>query len=189
MNKHGIERERYWIEKGLNLPYNVEHYGVWEANQRDFGLHIDTEYLRNTWWIMPVKRSRDGSALDESNFRCMLRELGGESEHVEVHRFGHFACGWYEILLINDENEELFKKAINIACALTNYPVVDEEDFSELELEWAEKVWKNCYRWRDRVEYVREHESQFDLEYRNFSEIMSLIRGECFFGYASELLR
>ena len=90
---------------------------------------------REQWLLLPISQTRDSDALERSNFRVVLKDLGGESETLEVHRFGHWACGWYEIAIIAPERSgeaNAWKRALN------NYPVADDTDFSELEWEDGE---------------------------------------------------
>lgn len=136
-------------------------------------------------WLCLLTRNRDSDCLTESNFRSALRELGGESDNVTVDRFGHWACGWWESLSVRAGTKE-HALAEEIAERLDGYPVVDEDDFSELEQETADQVWRDCYTERDRIEYIREHRSQF--EYGSFSDLLSSVRGKFFAGYACELL-
>ena len=131
-------------------------------------------------------RNRDSDPLDESNFSVALDMLGGESESVQVHSFGHWACGWLEIILIYPRDKRAASIAGEIAESLSNYPILDEFDYSERELEAAEQIWRNCYSVEDRKEYIREHREQF--EFRGLAEIKECLRGECFRGYASELI-
>lgn len=84
--------------------------------------------------VVPVSQHRDSDALDRSNFRVALERLGGESETVQVHRFGSWAVGWHEMLLITADGP--VTEAEKIAAELADYPVLDEEDYSELE--WSE---------------------------------------------------
>lgn len=136
-------------------------------------------------WLCLLTRSRDSDCLTESNFRSALRELGGEGDNVSIDRFGHWACGWWEALSVRAGSPE-HEKAKEIADSLEDYPVVDEDDFSELESETADQVWRDCYTDRDRVEYIREHDNQF--EFRSYSDLLGCARGRYFSGYASELL-
>lgn len=55
---------------------------------------------RQDWEVLPVSRSRDN---DDPKFRRKLKKLGGESATVEVHRFRHWAIGWFEIILVAPE--------------------------------------------------------------------------------------
>ena len=87
-------------------------------------------------------QSRDSDALERSNFICGLEALGGESDSVQVHRFGHWAVGWIEEIMIDPADKIAVTKADEILCALENYPVVNEEHFCALENEEAESYWE-----------------------------------------------
>lgn len=101
--------------KGLNLP-----------DQQD--------------WLVLIGQSRDSSTLDRSNFECALDRLGGESDTVQVCRFEHWACGWFEIIIINPKSEQA-QIAKDIEEALKQYPVVNEGHWSELEFNEAVEYW------------------------------------------------
>lgn len=147
------------------------------------GAFINDERLE--WLVAPVSQNRDSGPLDRSNFECCLKALGGENESVQVHRFGHWGPGWFEIILVKPGTPEA-KTAEEIESALADYPVLDDEHFSQLEHEEADQIWKNCYREKDRIEYIREHRSQF--EFRDFADLIGCVRGNYFAGYASELI-
>lgn len=135
--------------------------------------------------LVLVTRNRDSDILTESNFECALERLGGESDNVQVIRFGHWACGWWEALcVVEGSNKEALAQKMH--KDLDGYPVLDENDFSEREMEEANRVWKDCYNKKERLEYIREYRSQFD--FHNFSDLMQNIKGEYFSGYASELV-
>lgn len=133
-----------------------------------------------------VGQSRDSDALERSNFICMLRALGGESETVLVIREGHWAVGWIEWLAIHETDSKALETADQIKAALADYPVVNEDHWSMLEDEEANEVWTNCFNDRDRIDYVRRHRDQF--EFHTFADMLGCIRGRYFCGYASELL-
>jgi len=139
---------------------------------------------RQDWSVAPVGQNRDSSALDRSNFAIVLKDLGGESDTVEVHRFGHWGPGWFEIILTHHNKKE---KVDDWERALMNYPVADEEHYSNLEADDADCVWSRCYDSPERIQYIREHKSQF--EFRGWKDLMSCVRGEYFGGDAGELLR
>jgi hypothetical protein len=130
-------------------------------------------------------RNRDSDLLTESNWDCALERLGGESETVEIVRFGHWACGWIEYLCVRAESEA-YKIAQDIDMELENYPVLDEGEFSEREDNEAQRQWKEFYDVSERVAYVRDNSSQFD--FRDYQDMFQCIRGEYFCGYASELI-
>lgn len=135
--------------------------------------------------LVVLTRSRDSDVLTESNWECAVEKLGGESDEVEIHRFGHWACGWWEALCVV-EGTTAHEIATQIESDLNHYPVLDDSDFSEREMNEANEVWKNCFNESDRIAYIRRFRNQF--EFHNFSDLRAVVRGEYFNGYASELL-
>ena len=96
---------------------------------------------RQDWLVLPVSRNRDtGDPLTLSNFEMALEALGGESETVEIHRFGHWGVGWFEIILAHPDRET---EVDEIEGALADYPVLNDEHFSELEWEMKYEAWEN----------------------------------------------
>jgi hypothetical protein len=91
-----------------------------------------------------ITRSRDSDTLTESNWICALELLGGESETVEIHRFGHWACGWWEALAVAKGSPE-FAIAEGIEKKLNDYPVLNENHWCEAEQAEADRIWANCY--------------------------------------------
>ncbi len=91
-----------------------------------------------------------------------------------------------EWIAIHQDDEEALKEADEIAGALSDYPVVDEEHYSQLETEEADEVWANCFNEKERIEYIRKHRSQF--EFHDFAQLIANVRGKYFSGYASDLL-
>ena len=72
--------------------------------------------------LVVLTRSRESDTLTESNWEVALERLGGESEDVEIHRFGHWACGWWEALTVR-KGSEAEKEALEIESELESYPV------------------------------------------------------------------
>jgi hypothetical protein len=111
---------------------NVTLYREYRPTQFDHNIPFQDE--RDEWIVAPVMRTRDSNVFEESNFQAALKILGGESETVEVHRFGHWGPGWFEIIIVHpgrvDQVEEMQRR-------LENYPVLDEEDLSMREHEWS----------------------------------------------------
>ena len=106
---------------------------------------------RRDWLVLPVSITRDTGAFQESNFIAALKRLGGESETVEVHRFGHWGPGWYEIILADPsratEVEALYK-------ALEDYPLLDEDDYNERLVDQQCETWSACYSSDFRKEFT-----------------------------------
>lgn len=117
-------------------------------NGHDMGTDDDPD--RSEWMVAPVSRTRDSGPLAESNFAAFLEIVGGESDDVEVHRFGHWGPGWFEIILIRPGTAAV-EEAERAESSLEDYPVLDEMDFSEREWEAAEETW----RWTSLRERVR----------------------------------
>jgi len=141
---------------------------------------------QQAWLVAPVIRTRDSDPLEESNFQTALRELGDESDTVEVHRFGHWGPGWYEIIIIDPLDVERVAIAEKLKEGLEIYPILDEDDHSEREHEAAHETWKHCYSPEERVKYIRRHRSQFD--FYSLTDVLGCVRGHYFRGCASELL-
>ena len=110
------------------------------------------------WLVVPVGRSRDSGVRSESNFEVALRILGGESETVEVHRFGHWGPGWFEIIIVHPSREDEVQE---IEDSLENYSLLDDMDYSEREYDRACEVWSRM-RLKDRIKAcARYHVSIF----------------------------
>lgn len=95
---------------------------------------------RQDWIVAPVAQNRDSEALARSNFRVVLASLGGESETVEVHRFGHWANGWFEIILCHPGLEA---EVAEWEATLSEYPCADDMDYCELEHEDYLEYWEH----------------------------------------------
>lgn len=113
---------------GQYRPTQFDRAGAFLRDQRD-------------WLVVPINRNRDSNALDESNFDVALSMLGGESETVEVHRFGHWACGWFELILVHPSKAEEVEA---IEQCLENYPVLDDDHFFQVEYDRAESYWQTA---------------------------------------------
>ena len=106
---------------------------------------------RQTWFVAPVGRNRDSDHLYLSNWAAALALLGDESETVEVHRFGHWACGWFEIILVAPMSIA-HVEALRIESALEEYPLLDEEDHSNREFEACCEAWEAMGVGWDRID-------------------------------------
>ena len=123
------------------------------------GLSAD-EYDIGDFGVL-LGRNRDSGILDESNWNAALRALGGESEDVQVYRFGHWACGWIEILLIRPDTAA-WDIATEIESAISAYPVLDEEDLSRREVEVAEDL---GYTMTDSGEWIDKDGETHEIDY------------------------
>ena len=133
-----------------------------------------------------ISITRDSDCLSESNWACALKMLGGESETIVIHRIGHWACGWVDMLFVDTNDTEKLALAEEIYNKIEDYPILNEDHFSEVEEEEANRIWQDCYKPQDRIDYIRENRNQF--EFRSVADLMSCVRGDYFAGYASELI-
>ena len=159
-----------------------------------------SNYCGATWedYYVFLGRNRDSDDLTESNFECGLVAIGGEGgEIIEgyndsgensrvVARESHWACGWIELIYVHKSDISALKIADNLAGQLEEYPVLDEDDWREREIESANQIWRDCYDWQGRIRYIRDHRSQFD--FYDYTDLLCVVKGQYFNGYASELL-
>lgn len=160
------------------MTYTPSNLKLWTLPEYYAG---DTFY---DYYVGPGQH-RDSDVLVRSNFASILRDLGGESDTVLVIRAGHWAVGWVEFIAIHKDDDTALELADEIAGALEDYPVHDEEHFSELEAEEALQVWQQCYSNEERIAYIRKYRDQFEGDY---ADLIANARGRWFSGYASELL-
>ena len=129
-------------------------YRDWRPTAHDSaGLGLDD---RQDWLVVPCMRTRDSGPREESNFASALSMLGGESETVEVHRFGHWGPGWFEVILAAPAHSEAVE---GIEDALESYPILDDSDLSERETDAARECWE---AW-GRHDYLRAMRSELGL--------------------------
>lgn len=106
-------------------------------------------------WDCLLTQNRDSDCLKRSNFSSALCMLGGEGVNVQVHRFGHWACGWWEALAVRQGTLE-HSKALEIEKDMEAYPVVDEEHWGNLEQNEAAEYWERLSV-EDRIELCQKH--------------------------------
>lgn len=102
-----------------------------------------------------IGQSRDSDALERSNFACMLAALGGETDTVAVVRESHWAVGWVEWIAIHQDDEKALAEADAIVAKLSDYPIIDESHYSELEWNEASDYWERSSI-RDRARMIAE---------------------------------
>jgi hypothetical protein len=144
-------------------------------------------------WYLFYTHNRDSSVLEESNAAIILQVLSKPeySEDVREEDHNHFLVGWVKGFAVRCVGEDgkptaAILQVWELAKQLETYPCLDEDDYSQRQSEEADRVWKNCYDNRDRIEYIRENRSQF--EFHSFADLLKCVRGYYFCGYASELL-
>jgi hypothetical protein len=99
------------------------------------------DFDRNEYFVTGGQH-RDSDTLTRSNHRSILKALGGESDTVRVIRDSHFAVGWVEAIYIHESDTKALAIAREIADSLEDYPVVNEDDWSELQCNEACEYWQ-----------------------------------------------
>ena len=107
-------------------------------------------------YLIVLSQTRDSQILDQSNFDCALKLLGGESETVHIHRFGHWACGWFEHLLVDPKDTKAVEIAESIECSLYEYPVLNDSDYSDRCYSEIYEYWDNM-NLSERIEYCQDN--------------------------------
>ena len=129
---------------------DLPDYGDWRPTSFDpRGLGLPD---RQTWKVLPVMQTRGSGRLERSNFRTAVASLASadpSGDGHEVHRFGHWGRGWIEIVIV-DPNGPAAAEAADIVSSLESYPVLSEDDYSELEWSEAVEAWQNMGT-RDRI--------------------------------------
>lgn len=122
----------------------MKRYSKFRPTGFDQNIDID----RSNWLVAPVSRNRDSCALDESNWQAqieILTESSGEesdTENWEIHRFGHWGCGWFEIAIVRPDSAA-YRAAEQLENRLEDYPVLNEEDLSQREHDDAIESWNS----------------------------------------------
>ncbi len=127
------------------MTYTPQHLDRWSPkgptpfdSAANYGSHTDEDLTRS---YVAIGQNRDSDALTRSNFQVISTEL--EELGAEIHRFGHWACGWYELVLVHETNEKALRRADEWAAALEDYPVACDDHFSELETNESQDFWES----------------------------------------------
>ena len=121
----------------------LTRYSNWAPTAMDpRGLGCD-EY--QDWYVAPVSVTRDDEAhsFAACNFDAMENLLMALDPEAADHRrfsFNHWACGYFDILLVR-AGSPCYDEAQRIACALADYPIIDDELLSQREHEAVQSAW------------------------------------------------
>ena len=93
-------------------------------------------------WIVVITRTRDSDLLETSNWHYCLKKFNMvdnlDKIDVAIERAGHWACGWLEYLVISPDNAEFIALSQDIDKRLKDYPVLDDDDYSNRQWEEAD---------------------------------------------------
>lgn len=114
---------------------------------------LGSDETSEAWLVAPCGTNRDADCLQRSNWESMvvaLNKLDPECKDHTEHEFGHWACGWFRIAIVRP-GTECAKYAESIESALSDYPVLDESHYSDMQTNEAIEYWGNMSL-RERVE-------------------------------------
>ena len=112
---------------------------------------------RQDWLVAPVSITRDTpKGRDTANWESLQAILDGDNIEYEIHRFGHWGPGWFEIVLVHPDGAACLE---SIEAGLADYPVLDDEKVSEHEHEATIEAWDGFYA----REFCRELAQAFEL--------------------------
>jgi len=114
------------------------------------GLNLEDQ---QDWLVSPVSVTRDTADHDytKSNWKVIETELEKvDPDNYQVHNFGHWACGWFEILIVKP-GSVASKALVNFCNQLEDYPILDEDMHSEMEHSSACETW----HWLDLADRVK----------------------------------
>lgn len=110
---------------------------------------------RQDWLVVPIGVNRDSRCIERSNWAVVTEDIAKadpEGEDHEIHRFGHWGPGWFELCLVRP-GSKAHECAAEWECALADYPVADESHYSELQTNEANEYWRTMSS-KERVYYL-----------------------------------
>ena len=115
-----------------------------------------------------IGRSRDSRLLESSNWKCIVQDLEEKFGPEQCGEYGddgfcgaekvteagkptwfiirdsHWAVGWVETLYIHQDAKDIVAWAEAVEKRLDNYPLYNEDHYSEMEWEQKQGYWEDC---------------------------------------------
>lgn len=143
------------------------------------------------WYSAGFGQSRDTDTLEASNFQVAwdaLRPLSnpdgisddGEDgvTDIRIVREGHWAMGWVEWIAIHGSNTKALAVARKLCKRAKDYPVLDEDHWSNLEYTRAMEFWDSLSL-SSKVDYCRDSsmigvtERSFEVDVEHGGEVFN----------------
>jgi len=129
--------------------------------------------------------NRDSGLLSEVNYKELEREFmamskpyredHAQDDLVYTFRASHWACGWVDYLMISKKApENIINQANESLNALADYPVVDDEAFSEAEYDAILKYWDDLTD-DEKKEYSTDSDSISEIPDSAYDEIREIV--------------
>ena len=107
------------------------------------GLNAEENNLQDFYIV--GGQNRDSDVYTRANFKAIMNRYNNqENDNLQIHRFGHWACGWFELILVKKDTPE-YEIALDIEHSLKDYPILDDDLLSEMETEDEIETLENCY--------------------------------------------
>lgn len=157
----GVKKNRAMtmIRRGRRNPTDLPRLRDWAPTV------VDTPGVgprdKKDWLVLPVVQTRDSGALDRANFDAARKMLDRYGDDVEVLHYKHWGPGWVEIIVVAPVSGAA-TEARDIAAALEEYPVLDEDLWSEYESEEEQEAWESWGREDFRRALIDEHPEMED---------------------------
>ena len=123
------------------MSYEPKNLKLWTMPPDYFGDTFEDHYI-------VYSKTRDSDLLNLSNFHFIENELDEindelssdeiSEEYYTIQRASHWAVGWIEIIYVHKDSTEMLMKADEIIGNSHDYPVLDEEDYSNRQTEQFE---------------------------------------------------
>ena len=126
-----------------------------------YSRHRDSELMvESNWDCLQESLNKIIKTLPEPNIRTQKDYYGEDEELPSGWMYSweasHWAVGWVQYLMIrHDAPEVLIEAADEMYNALRDYPILDEEDYSERQDNAIYKYWQDCSI-KERIEYCKE---------------------------------
>jgi hypothetical protein len=156
-------------------------YGAWAPTPFDrAGYGADAE--RASWLVSPCFLNRDSGPLERANWKAALAELervDPSAEGYEVDGFGHWACGWFDVVLARP-NTAAAAALQRLADRLEVYPSLDDHALEQEEEREASEAWEAWGRtcWRDKLAQAFPMLDFYELEPEALDRLWDEAEGE-----------
>tara|TARA_B100000745_G_scaffold177357_1_gene116153 strand:+ start:2063 stop:2956 length:894 start_codon:yes stop_codon:yes gene_type:complete len=147
------------------MSYEPKNLELWKMPPDYFGEHFEDHYV-------VYSRTRDSDLLNISNFEFIQNELEELQESLANKRIwqcytiqhaSHWAVGWVEIIYVHKNSTEILIKADEIIGNLDDYPVLDEEDYSNRQIEEFESNLESEVK-----DFIYDHHEEIDFRNSNY---------------------
>ena len=128
------------MENLEQIKNSLQTFGEFQPTQFDRkGKGADFE--NRDWLVSSIQLNRDSGLIEKSNWLTLIDDLGAlepeGGQHWEIHRFGHWVCGWFEKVVLNPNSRDsrVLDQALKLESALQDYPILSEDRLERLQLE------------------------------------------------------